>query len=104
MLESSTHVTPVIYRDRELDFLTEEMVPGIEGFKSETDRLLAGYSVNRLMHEEVFEMLESSSSLFTTLVIKTSGILPYTSVFMQLDCAYWGPEEENALRDRMKQQ
>jgi hypothetical protein len=49
-------------------------------------------------------MLEESSSLFTTLVIKTSGILPYTSVFMQLDCAYWGPEEENELRDRMKQQ
>jgi sugar lactone lactonase YvrE len=104
MLESSTHVTPVIYRDRELEFLTEEMVPGIGVFKSETDRLLAGYATHSLLHEEVFEMLEESSSLFTTLVIKTSGILPYTSVFMQLDCAYWGPEEENELRDRMKQQ
>jgi len=28
-------------------------------------------------------------------------ILPYTSVFLQMDCAYWGPEQEKQLRDQM---
>jgi len=101
MVESTTHVTPLIYRDRELEFLTEEMVPGIERFKRETAELLSGFSVNSLLHDEVFGLLDESSSLFTTLVIKTSGILPYTSVFMELDCAYWGPDEEEILREKM---
>ncbi len=101
MVESSTHVAPVIYRDRELEYLTEEMVHGIEGFRAETERLLSGYEVRSMLHEEVFGLLDESSSLFTTLVIKTSGVLPYTSVFMQLDCAYWGPDQEKALRERM---
>jgi hypothetical protein len=24
--------------------------------------------------------------------------MPYTSVFLQLDCAYWGPDAEKKLR------
>jgi hypothetical protein len=27
--------------------------------------------------------------------------LPYTTVFLQLDCAYWGPDNEKRLRERM---
>jgi hypothetical protein len=27
--------------------------------------------------------------------------MPYTSVFLQLDCAYWGPEAEQKLRAAM---
>jgi sugar lactone lactonase YvrE len=104
MIESTTHVKPVIYRDRELEFLTEQLVPGIEQFKSESNRMLSSYEVNSLLHEDVFNLLDESASLFSTLVIKTSGTLPYTSVFMQLDCAYWGPGEETGLREKMDNQ
>ena len=102
MVESSTHVRPVIYRDKELDYITDDQVPGIDAFKVESNRLLSGRMVNSLLHNDVFGMLDESSSLFTTLVIKTRGTLPYTSVFLQLDCAYWGPEDEADLRERMK--
>ena len=104
MVESSTHVNPVIYRDKELEYLTDQQVPGIEAFKAESDRILGGYPVNSLLHDDVFRLLDESSTLFSTLVIKTDGTLPYTSVFMQLDCAYWGPEEEAALRKQMNAQ
>jgi sugar lactone lactonase YvrE len=104
MLESATHVRPVVYRDRELEYLSDAEVPGIGEFKSRSSLLLAGHAVHSLLHEEVFTMLDQSSALFTTLVIKTSCTLPYTSVFMQLDCAYWGPEDEKALREKMNRE
>lgn len=97
-----SHVSPVVYRDLELKYLSDNEVPGIETFREESDRLFAGQPIQYLLHEEVFSMLDESASLFTTLVIKTSCTLPYSSVFLQLDCAYWGAEEEKALRERMK--
>ncbi|MGW8315180.1 MAG: hypothetical protein ACWGNV_06240 [Bacteroidales bacterium] len=103
MVEASDHVSPVIYRDLELNYLSDKEVPGIEAFRTESDRLFSGTPVQSMLHEEVFSLLDESSSLFTTLVIKTSCTLPYTSVFLQLDCAYWGPEDEKALRKRMDQ-
>lgn len=100
-LDNSTHVLPVIYQDKELSYITEEQVSGIEAFRSAASKTLDGRVVNTLLHDEVFSMLDESSSLFRVLVIKTSCTLPYTSVFLQLDCSYWGPEEENVLRKSM---
>lgn len=37
-------------------------------------------------------------SLALILVIKTDMTVPYTSVFVQLDCGYWSPEKEARLR------
>jgi len=101
LLESSTHVKPIIYRDKELSFISEEQVPGISAFRAESEILLEGKQVNTMLHDEVFKMLDESSSLFRTLVIKTKATLPYTSVFLQLDCAYWGPGDEQVLRQKM---
>lgn len=101
LLESSTHVTPILYRDKELNFIAEEQAPGISSFRTESELLLEGQVVNTMLHDEVFTMLDESSSLFRTLVIKTNATLPYTSVFMKLDCAYWNPENEQKLRQEM---
>lgn len=100
-VEGSTHVAPIIYRDKELDYITEEQVPGIEAFRRESAGILEGKEVNTLLHDEVFGMLDASASLFRVLVIKTACTLPYTSVFLQLDCAYWDAEDEGLLRERM---
>ena len=100
-VEASSHVKPIIYQDKELSFITGEQVAGIEAFRSEAEKILAGREVNTLLHDEVFSMLDESSSLFRVLVIKTNCTLPYTSVFLQLDCSYWGPENEKILRELM---
>ena len=102
-VEASSHVKPIIYQDKELSFITGEQVPGIEVFRSEAEKILAGREVNTLLHDEVFSMLDESSSLFRVLVIKTNCTIPYTSVFLQLDCSYWGPENEKMLRDLMSE-
>jgi len=100
-LDGSTHVKPIIYQDKELSYITEEQVKGIEQFRTGAASLLEGRGVRTLLHDDVFRLLDESSSLFRVLVIKTSCTLPYTSVFMQLDCSYWGPENEKALREKM---
>ena len=100
-VESSTHVRPIIYSDKELSYIEEDQVTGIDAFKSEREKILAGREVNTLLHDDVFRLLDESSSLFRTLVIKTNCTIPYTSVFLQLDCAYWGSENEAVLRQKM---
>jgi len=102
-IESSTHISPVIYSDKELSFITEDQVPGIDKFKSERGKILAGREVNTLLHEDVFSLLDESSSLFRTLVIKTNCTKPYTSVFLQMDCSYWGEDNETLLRSKMSE-
>lgn len=100
-LDKSTHVKPIIYRDKELAYITEEQVAGIETFRTQAAGILDGRELNTLLHDEVFSLLDKSSSLFRVLVIKTNCTLPYSSVFLQLDCAYWGSEDEKILRERM---
>ena len=100
-LDRSTHVKPIIYQDKELLFITEEQVSGIAAFRSAANKIMEGRTVNTLLHDEVFGMLDESSSLFRVLIIKTNCTLPYTSLFLQLDCAYWGPENEKLLRKSM---
>lgn len=102
-VNNSTHVRPAIYQDKELEFISEEQVPGIERFRLDAEKILEGNKLNTLLHDEVFRMLDENSSLFRVLVIKTNGTMPYTSVFIQLDCAYWGAENEQLLRENMAQ-
>ncbi len=102
-VETSSHVRPIIFRDKELGYISNDQVPGIDAFRTQSKSVLEGRNVNTLMHDQVFQMLDESSSLFRTLVIKTNCTLPYTSVFLQLDCAYWGPENEKILRDQISQ-
>jgi len=102
-IDNSAHVKPIIYQDKELSFITEEQMPGIKAFRSTADKTLKGQAVNTLLHDDVFKLLDESSSLFRVLVIKTNCTLPYTSVFLQLDCSYWGPENEKMLRERMSE-
>lgn len=101
-VEASSHVKPIIFQDKELSYITEEQIEGIAAFRSEAEKILEGKEVNTLLHDEVFSMLDESSSLFRVLVIKTNCTIPYTSVFLQLDCSYWNSDQENALREAMQ--
>lgn len=65
-------------------------------------KIFANQQVQTILHNSVFKKLDAESKLFKVLVIKTNEAIPYTSVFMQLDCAYWNTEKENQLRLQMK--
>jgi hypothetical protein len=89
------------YTDLELAALDEHDAPGIDGFRASLDELLGVRPVERLPHGEIVRQLASTAENFRVLVLKSRTRLPYTSVFLQLDCAYWSDDAEARLRARL---
>ncbi|MGA8028378.1 MAG: hypothetical protein WB992_14640 [Bryobacteraceae bacterium] len=100
-LSASKHVTPIVYTDEELKFLGEKDAPGISAYREQLGSLLQKRPRNSMLHEQIIAKLDQVSRTFRVLIIKTNMTLPYTSVFLQLDCAYWGPDAEHKLRATM---
>lgn len=101
-IKASTHVKPTYYTDQELGYLSEDLVAGVEAFKAELKKRLAGAEAKTLLHDSVFKKLDEASKLFNVIVLKTECTIPYSSVFIELDCAYWTAEKEQALRAKMR--
>jgi len=101
-ITSSTHIKPVFYTDQEMGFLSEDLVPGVDAFRAELKKRLAGAHTQTLPHDSVFKKLDEASKLFNVVVLKTECTIPYSSVFIELDCAYWSGDKEKALRAKMK--
>lgn len=101
MLDDAPHVTPVVFTDAELDFVPEEFAKGIGSYRDGLQGVLGKREVNVLPHEEIIGELDKAGETFRVLVLKTNLTLPYTSVFLRLDCGYWSPEGEAALREAM---
>ena len=99
MLEKSTHVRPVIYLDSELPFVPETNAKGIDAFRQDLKTLLKDRKVESLPHEEIITKLDKAGKTFKVLIIKTPLAIPYTSLFLELDCGYWGPESEKKMRE-----
>ena len=89
MLEKASHVKPVYYTDLELNSLSDDLCPGAEQARTEIFQALQDAQVNTILHEEVFSKIDTASKLFTTVVLKTESTIPYSSVFIELDCGYW---------------
>jgi D-ribose pyranose/furanose isomerase RbsD len=100
-IEKATHVKPVIYTDHELSYITAEQVPVIDEYRTGLNDLLSGYEIQTILHDTVFVKIDQASKLFKVLVIKTEEVMPYSSVFIELDCRYWSPEQEKVLRERI---
>ena len=101
-ITSSTHVKPIFYTDQELGFISEDMAPGVEAFRAELARVLEGAETKTLLHDSVFAKLAEAAKLFNVVILKTEGTIAYSSVFIELDCAYWSAAKEKALREKMK--
>jgi hypothetical protein len=100
-LAKSKHVTPIIHTDRELQYLDDAQAPGVEAYRERLAELFKDKTLESLPHEKIIERLDEVSKTFRVLIIKTNMTVPYTTVFLQLDCAYWGPDAEKGLRAKM---
>lgn len=100
-LKDARHVTPIVWRDRELAFVPEEDAPGVTRLRKVLNLRLADWPNQSLTHEQIISKLDEAGKLYQVLIIKTDEIIPYTSVFLQLDCAYWSPESEARMRRAM---
>jgi hypothetical protein len=99
----SVHVRPVVYMDAELPFVPEQDAPGATQARSELKALLGTRPVTRLPHEQLLQKVEDVSRSYKVLILKTNETVPYTSVFLQLNCRYWSDDAEARLRAAMQQ-
>lgn len=102
----SKHVRPVVFTDAELKAVPESDAPGVTYYRDTLTHFLedfngGGLELHSLPHEEIIGKLDEAGKTFHVLVLKTRMTIPYTSVFVRLDCGYWTEEQEKALRERM---
>jgi len=101
-IASSAHVRANIYTDTELQHVPEEDAQGIDIFRRQLSQLLQQQPARQIPHEEIIGKLDRAATLFRVLLLKTNMVLPYTSVFFELDCGYWNADAEQRLRTAMQ--
>jgi len=103
-IRNSSHVRPLVHTDAELLFVPESEAPGISQYREQLKARLSGIPADSVLHQQLINRLSGLGKDFHVLILKTDMKLPYTSVFVQLDCKYWTAQQEALLRARMKSQ
>ncbi len=96
-----THIRANVYLDRELRHVAESDAPGVSSFRDQLRNVLGNASVRALDHDEIIAKLDESGKLFRVLILKSTLTIPYTSVFLELDCGYWSAAAESRLRSSL---
>jgi len=100
-LAKAKHVRPVIFTDAELKAVPESDAAGVTAYREALTNLVGKTEAQSMPHEEIISKLDEAGKTFHILVLKTSLTIPYTSVFIRLECAYWKPDAEKRLREAM---
>jgi len=100
-IEHSVHVRPLISMDAELPYVAEDDAPGVTAYRTEISDILRPYPMQSLPHEALLGMVDRTSAHYNVLILKTTMTVPYTSVFITLDCRYWGADAEKRMRAKM---
>ena len=100
-MHHSIHVRPDVFMDAELPFVSDEDAPGVSAYRAKIADLLHPYKVQSLPHEKIIANIDQAGKTFHILILKTNMTIPYTSVFIQLNCKYWSAAAEARLRAKM---
>jgi L-fucose mutarotase/ribose pyranase (RbsD/FucU family) len=100
-IDAQSHVRAKIYTDAELEFVPESDAPGISDLRNQLQECLRGHQSYKLPHDEIIARLDESARIFQVLIIKSNLTIPYTSVFIELDCGYWSADSEERIRTIM---
>ena len=101
-VDHSIHVRPIVYMDAELPFVPERDAPGVTEYRRQIKAVLGDRPVHSEPHEELIRKVAEVGKSFNVLILKTNLTVPYTSVFLQLNCKYWSDDAEARLRETMK--
>jgi hypothetical protein len=103
-VDAANHIQPIIMLDAELEAVPDRSSPGVERYRTDLKTVLGKRPTEVMPHEDIIRKLDEGAGLFNVLVLKTNMTIPYTSVFIELDCGYWGAEKEQELRKLMSRQ
>jgi hypothetical protein len=102
MVDAAKHVRPKIWLDKELAFVPESLAPGADEARRRLEEMLKGRGAMPVLHADLIARLDEVGRTFKIVMVKTTLAVPYTSVFLELDCGYWGPDAEAKMRELMK--
>ena len=100
MIDEAPHVFAHVYRDLELQYISEEDMPGVDSLRTEMARI-CGPESQSIAHESLIQRLDEAGKLYNVVIIKTPLTMAYTTTFFELDCAYWNGDKEARLQARM---
>jgi D-ribose pyranose/furanose isomerase RbsD len=101
-VDGAKHIRPKIWLDKELAFVPEELAPGADEARRRLDEALKGRGAMPALHADLIARLDEVGKTFKIVMVKTTLAVPYTTVFLELDCGYWGPDAESKMRAKMK--
>ncbi len=101
-VRNSIQVRPLVYLDSELPLVPDADAPGATAYRTRLEALLKGYPVTSRPHDQIIQDIDEAGKTFHVLVLKTNMVIPYTSVFLRLDCKYWSADAEQRLREHMQ--
>jgi hypothetical protein len=100
-IDNSVHVRPDIFMDAELPFVSEEDAPGASVYRRNIADALRDYPIESQLHDKLIAQIAETGQNFHVLVLKTRLTIPYSSVFIRLNCKYWPTDAETRLRAKM---
>jgi len=100
MIDKAPHVFAHIYRDKELSFISEKDMPGVDSLRAGMDRI-CGNEASSVVHEDLIARLDAAGRLYSVVIIKTPLTMAYTTTFFELDCAYWNGDQQKKLDEAM---
>lgn len=100
-INRAPHVRPDLFMDEELKYVPEADAPGVTHYREELSGVLHGEPVQTMLHEKLIAQVAEAGTSFHVLVLKTRLTIPYTSVFLRLNCRYWSDEAEARMRAKM---
>jgi hypothetical protein len=98
-ISSSKHVRATAFLDQELQYVEEKDYPGVTHLREEITGAFGKSKLSRIPHVEALSKIDDAGKTFRVLFIKTNTTIPYTSVFMRLDCGYMTDEIESKIRN-----
>ncbi len=100
-LEKTENVRPNVYVTREVRAVENNFAPGIDEYRGKVKEAFHGHDTTELDQQSLLTLMEDANKNFDVLVIRTTSALPYTSVFLELQPAYWDVDSETRLREKI---
>lgn len=96
-ISSSRHLRATVFLDQELDFVEERDYPGVSELKKRLASPFQKDQVSMIPHADLLSRINEAGKTFRILFIKTAATIPYTSVYLRLDCGYLSDEVNSKI-------
>ena len=100
-IDKCAHLKANIYKDEELELVNDRDALGVSRYRRRLAGLIGRHDCRVLPHDQIIAKLDGCAKMFRVLILKTTLAIPYTSIFIHLECGYWNPKAEDRLRHSM---